>query len=361
MEGLSSTVEDNVTFTVPKVGEDVTEIVITCNFVKATVEIKADGSPVKSITLDSGKSRQLSASVTSGFKGGQKITWTSEDSSIAKVDSNGKVTAVSGGKTQIIASVNNNVYNVCEVVVKQSLESISITGESNLKAGATTQLTLELNPAGAQADKSKAKWSSSDASVVSVDASGKITANKEGKATITVTLNGLTAKHNVAVTQPKPLTGISLSGTTEIFEGERTQLTVVYAPADTTDSKKATWSSSNTDVATVSEGVVIANSAGTAEITCTVGNHTAKITITVKPAVADPTPAPTPQVTPIPEATPQPTPTPESTPVPTPVATATPTPEPTPIPTPEPTPVPTPEPTPTPEPVTETTPEQSGE
>ena len=66
------------------------------------------------------------------------------------------------------------------------------------------------------------------------------------------------------------------------LEGEKTQLTVTYNPADTTDSKAAKWSSSDTSVATVSEGAVVANSAGTAEIICTVGNCTAKITIVVK-------------------------------------------------------------------------------
>lgn len=284
-EGLSSTTEDYVTYTVPKVGEDVTEIVIYANFKKAEITIKADGEQTNSIALDTGASKQLTGEITHGFKGDDKITWTSENNSIAKVDENGKVTAVSGGKTQIIASIlDNKIYKVCEVVVKQKLESISISGESSMKAGDTAQLTVDLSPAGAQADKSKTSWTSSDNSIVSVDASGKVTAHKEGTATITATLDGKTATHKISVTQPKPLTGISLSGATEMYEGEKVQLTVVYNPADTTDSKSAKWSSSNTSVATVSEGAVIGNSAGTAEITCTVGSHTAKVTVTVKQA-----------------------------------------------------------------------------
>ncbi|MBR4036821.1 MAG: Ig-like domain-containing protein, partial [Oscillospiraceae bacterium] len=284
-EGLSSTTEDYVTYTVPKVDENVTEIIIYANFRKADITIKADDNPTSSIALDSGASKQLTADITSGFKGDGKITWTSENNSIAKVDENGMVTAVSGGKTQIIASIlDNKIYKVCEVVVKQPLESISISGDSSLKAGGTAQLTVGLNPAGAQADISKTTWTSSDSSVVSVDASGKVSAHKEGTATITATLNGKTATHKISVIQPKPLTGISLSGSTEMYEGEKIQLSVVYDPADTTDDKTAKWSSSNTSVATVSEGAVIGNSAGTAEITCTVGNHTAKVTVTVKQA-----------------------------------------------------------------------------
>ncbi|MBR5874099.1 MAG: Ig-like domain-containing protein [Oscillospiraceae bacterium] len=283
VEGLSSTSEDSVTFTVPKVDENVTEIVITANFAKVGLGIKADGNLTKSIKLDKGQSKQLTADITAAFRGDRTVTWTSEDSSIAKVDENGNVTAVNGGKTQIIASIlGNKIYTVCDVVVNQPLEGISISGDSAVMVGGTVQLKAELKPAGASADVNNTVWSSSDESVATVVAGGKVTAKKEGTAVITATLDGFTAQHTVNVTRPKPLESISLSGTTELFEGEKTQLTVAYNPADTTESKAAKWSSSDTSVATVSEGAVVANSAGTAEITCTVGNCTAKITIVVK-------------------------------------------------------------------------------
>lgn len=350
-EGLSSTVEDNITYTVPKVGEEVSEITVYCNFEKAKVTVKADGAQTSAISLDSGKSKQLSADITKGFKGDKKITWTSENTAVATVDENGKVTAVSGGKTQIVASIlNNKIYAVCEVTVKQNVESISISGEKNFEKGQSAQLTLTVNPNGAQYDKAQVKWSSDNADVAAVDSNGKVTAKKEGSATITATLGGFTATHTVKVTRPKPLTGISLTGPTELKEGEKIQLTVVYTPQDTTDSKTATWSSSNTAVATVSEGAVIGNSAGSAEITCTVGGFTAKITVTVKAEVsAEPTPtlAPTPTPTVKPTAEPTTEPTAQPTAQPTAEPTAEPTPTPVPTATPEPTPTPTPEPQPT--------------
>ena len=115
VEGLSSASEDSVTFTVPKVDENVTEIVITANFAKVGLGIKADGNLTKSIKLDKGQSKQLTADITAAFRGDRTVTWTSEDSSIAKVDENGNVTAVNGGKTQIIASIlGNKIYTVCD-------------------------------------------------------------------------------------------------------------------------------------------------------------------------------------------------------------------------------------------------------
>ena len=57
---------------------------------------------------------------------------------------------------------------------------------------------------------------------------------------------------------------------------------MAYNPADTTDNKTAQWSTSDKKVATVADGVVTAKSAGTVEISCTVGQHTAKITVVIK-------------------------------------------------------------------------------
>ncbi|MBQ5326810.1 MAG: Ig-like domain-containing protein, partial [Oscillospiraceae bacterium] len=145
-EGLSSTVEDNITYTVPKVGEEVSEITVYCNFEKAKVTVKADGAQADSISLDSGKSKQLSASITKGFKGDKKITWTSENTAVATVDENGKVTAVSGGKTQIVASIlNNKIYAVlhgkfCHAVYIVCFDSYAFCITRNT---AVTRCTIE--------------------------------------------------------------------------------------------------------------------------------------------------------------------------------------------------------------------------
>ncbi len=299
--GLSSTTDSTVRFTVPKADDNVTEIIITANFAKAGVRMNTS-----SLTLNNGGTAQLSAWPTGGYTGDATISWWSDNSRIATVDSWGNVKAVSGGQTRIYASIlGGQIYTYCNVTVTQSLEGISISGETNLQKGAAAQLALSIKPEGAQADKNSAVWSSSDTSVVTVSTTGVVTAVGEGTATITAALSGFTASHNVVVTRPKPLTGISISGAAEATEGENIQLSVVYSPADTTDSKTAVWTSSDTAVAAVVDGTVIANSAGTVTITCTVGAHTATHTITVKPA-ASVTPQPTP--TPEPVATPAPAP-----------------------------------------------------
>ena len=80
-----------------------------------------------------------------------------------------------------------------------------------------------------------------------------------------------------------PLQSISLSKTSAVLEpGGLVNLTVTYDPLYTTDDTTITWSSSNEAVATVTNGVVRAQGAGTAVITATCGTKTATCKITVK-------------------------------------------------------------------------------
>ncbi|MDD6632106.1 MAG: Ig-like domain-containing protein [Lachnobacterium sp.] len=89
----------------------------------------------------------------------------------------------------------------------------------------------------------------------------------------------------IAYTDKKLVTGVTLTPETATLTqaGQSVQLTATVAPADATD-KSVTWTSSNTNVATVdANGKVTAVANGTAVITVTTtdGNKTAQSTITV--------------------------------------------------------------------------------
>lgn len=143
----------------------------------------------------------------------------------------------------------------------------------SIEAGQTAQLTATIQPA--NADNQAVTWSSSDNNVVSVDATGKITANAKGSATITVTTEdgGKTATCTVTVTEPAApieVTAIALKASTTIAIGDTETLTVTYTPADANTGKALTWKSDNTAVATVdANGVVKGIAAGKANITAT--------------------------------------------------------------------------------------------
>lgn len=167
------------------------------------------------------------------------------------------------------------------------VSNISVTKSVEMYVGETKTLSATVTPS--NATKKDVTWSSSNTSVASVSSSGVVTANAAGNATITVKANdgsNVTASCTVTVTQNKVLvTELSLSRTkAEMFVDETLTLSVTAYPSNATN-KDVTWSSSNTNVATVSSsGVVTAKSAGNATITAKANDGsgiTASCTITV--------------------------------------------------------------------------------
>lgn len=148
------------------------------------------------ITLDKqSASVYIGQTVTIGASAA--VTWTSSDNSIATVDGNGVVTGVKSGTAAITASANG-VTASCMVTVLQSGTTIS-TASLSIKVGESSTLTATVNGA----DKN-VTWTSSDASVATVDAGGKVTGVKAGNATITATANGISATCNVTVSATQP-------------------------------------------------------------------------------------------------------------------------------------------------------------
>lgn len=128
-------------------------------------------------------------------------------------------------------------------------------------------------------------WKSSNTEVAAVE-NGKVKALKAGKAIITAqSANGKTAQCEVIVT-PKTIevSEISLNKITlTLTEGDSETLTANILPADATN-KALTWTSSNTEVATVENGKVMAVKAGTATITAQSANgKIAKCELTINP------------------------------------------------------------------------------
>ncbi len=61
----------------------------------------------------------------------QLLSWSSSDSSIVEVDSNGKITALSKGQVIITAKTSNGLMTTCTVTVKDTQINISNDEESN--------------------------------------------------------------------------------------------------------------------------------------------------------------------------------------------------------------------------------------
>ena len=83
---------------------------------------------------------------------------------------------------------------------EDKISKISIvSGKSEVNVGDELELNLKITPSNAKTEGKEIKWSSSDESVISVDSNGKIKAIKDGKATITVEIDGIKSTIDINV------------------------------------------------------------------------------------------------------------------------------------------------------------------
>ncbi len=166
--------------------------------VKPTLKLNA-----KSITLQVKKS--TTAVKASGMvKGDKVVSWTSSNKKIATVTNKGKITAKKVGTTTITVKTKLGAKASFKVKVQKKpvvLKKLSVNKKKvTLTKGKSTTLVVTKSPITAQ---DKVTFKTSNKKVATVSKSGKITAKKAGKATITVKAGKKSVKVTVTVKNSK--------------------------------------------------------------------------------------------------------------------------------------------------------------
>ena len=227
---------------------------------------------------------QLTAIVEPSNSIDYDLDWTTSAADVAVVDQKGLVTPVGPGEAVITVTVDRTHQASCVVRVTQPAEGVVLNKtELKLEKGAFEVLEATVLPA--TSNIKELQWSTSDATVATVDHSGKVTALALGTAHITVTTvdGGHTAVCRVTVV--KSVSGVTLDVENATLRvGEQTlQLNAVVSPEDASD-KSLIWTSSDDAVASVSEtGLVTPLASGQADITVTTvdGGFSAVCKVTV--------------------------------------------------------------------------------
>ena len=220
-----ATVDDNGKVTAIKAGTATISVktndggfTATCEVTVTTKVIKVSGVSLDkdALKLVEGNTATLIATISPANATNQAVTWESSDTSIASVDSNGKVTAIKAGAATISVKTNDGGFTAsCKVTVIAKVIKVSgVSLDKNalkLVEGNTATLIATISPA--NATNQAVTWESSDTNIASVDSNGKVTAIKAGTATISVKTNdgGLTASCKVTVIAPKPDTPTNLN------------------------------------------------------------------------------------------------------------------------------------------------------
>lgn len=133
------------------------------------------------------------------------VYWTSSDESVAKVSSEGKLTAVGGGQAVITATTEvGGLTAKVNVIVAVNLEGIDILASSNtVEEGKSLTLQIVPAPTDATQEIGIVNWASSDELIAKVDEKGIVTGIKAGKVKITAEALGFTKEIIIKVEEPK--------------------------------------------------------------------------------------------------------------------------------------------------------------
>ena len=213
------------------------------------------------------------------------VTWTVRDPNIVSVSAAGVVTGLAIGSTQVAANALGKSGIATITVTRTPVASVVLLpNQASVAIGATFQLSAStLDAGGATLTGRAIIWTTSNAAVATVNASGLVTGVAPGTTTITAASEGKTSTSTVTVSQGAvarvEVTPASLS----MQVGQTQQLVAAAKDANgnVITGKAVVWASDNLAVATVSGGSVLARATGTAAITATVDGISGRSAVTV--------------------------------------------------------------------------------
>lgn len=177
-----------------------------------TVKVSLITIDRQSVTLITGNTVVLTATINPSNATNKGITWKSSNTGIATVNSSGVVTAKSAGTATITATADGKTAS-CNIIVNNkeqetstvpkdeviSVVSVQLNNKVlNLSKGSTKALAVTINPK--SATNTEAKWYTSNSFVATVNDKGVIKAMGAGSATITVIVDGKRDTCEVEVT-----------------------------------------------------------------------------------------------------------------------------------------------------------------
>ena len=215
----------------------------------------------------------------------RNIVWLSSNTNVATVDYQGRVYARSLGTAQITATAQGGGFSdTCSVTVEEvHVTSLIIDAEvRTAEVGSIFPLRATLLPS--DATYPAVTWSSDNEMVATVSQNGLVTVAGVGNATITATADGISDTCEIRVMKTA-VSVVTLSSHSEsIATGDTRTLIATVSPSDATY-PTVTWTSSDTDVATVDQsGNVTGVGGGKTTITATADGVSDTCEITVIPA-----------------------------------------------------------------------------
>ena len=241
----------------------VEEVVNSVKLNKNTLELTVGETETLTVTVDP-------------TTAADKLVWKCDPVGVVQLV-DGKVTALAAGTATITVSDPTGAKSdSCAVTVYATATEITLNKQSaELYVGEEETIVATIIPQGTKS----ATFASSDETIATVDNNGKVVAIKAGSATITATVDKITAQCTVTVYNKATAIALDIQSI-DMYSGETHTLVVTATPSE--GIRKASFATLDEKVATVDEnGVITAVGAGSTTITATLDDVTASVTVTV--------------------------------------------------------------------------------
>lgn len=205
-----------------------------------------------------------------------KLVWKCDPVGVVQLV-DGKVTALAAGTATITVSDPTGAKSdSCAVTVYATATEITLDKTAvDMYVGDEQTIVATVVPQGTKS----ATFASSDETIATVDNNGKVVAIKAGSATITATVDKITAQCTVTVYNKATAIALDIQSI-DMYSGETHTLVVTATPSE--GIRQVLFATLDEKVATVDEnGVITAVGAGSTTITATLDDVTASVTVTV--------------------------------------------------------------------------------
>ncbi len=212
------------------------------------------------------------------------ISWTSNKSDIASVNSKGIVTGIAPG-TAVVTSKVGDSKAICTVVITEKELLLELNKESlTLFSFPSFKETLQVI---SDVGENTILWESSDETIATVDENGEVVPLAVGETIISASVGDIAAICTVTVIEG-PVTLLELDNTElEMDKFDTAKLNIISFETQAEETGPQIWQSSNEELVTVDDegNLTSYGLEGSAIITLTIDNLTVGSLVTVGPTV----------------------------------------------------------------------------
>ena len=204
------------------------------------------------VTVDTGRTAVLKATVLPKDTDNKKVTWSSTDESIATVNAQGRITGVSLGECEIICAseTSGEVRSKAVVRVQQPVKSIAFGNAPAVYNGETARLTWTVEPS--DATNQTVKLTSGNEKVLTVSDDGTITGITAGETFVkAVSTDGSNRQARIKVKVLQHVTGVHMKRKVAYIDLKQTSTAGAILEPEKATNHNMTWTSADPSIATV--------------------------------------------------------------------------------------------------------------